>query len=157
MLVKKWDIIICLVLSAVLGIFAFELRDITPIARIYPLCVIIGSYIMIAIIFWQSIRGAKKSAAQAAKQVAEAPMGKKAVARIVIYCAAILVYILMIEVVGYIVSTIAFALFSLLFQQNRNKIVIIVLPFVLALVMYYIFSQFLYVTLPLGSLIESLL
>ncbi|MDR1180287.1 MAG: tripartite tricarboxylate transporter TctB family protein [Spirochaetales bacterium] len=148
--VKKWDIVICLVLSVILGVFIFELRGITPIARIYPAFVIAGSYIMIAIVVFQSLRIPRKETSGA--PASEPPLHKKAVIRILVYCAAIFLYIMLIEPVGYILATILFAVFSLLFMRNKNKIVLIALPVIFALAMYFIFAQFLYVRLPWGEL-----
>ncbi|MDR1931588.1 MAG: tripartite tricarboxylate transporter TctB family protein [Spirochaetales bacterium] len=148
-LVKKWDVVICLVLSAALGVFIFELRGITPIARIYPAFVIFGSYIMIAIVIFQAFRAPKKAVSVAPSNP---PLQKNALSRILVYCAAILAYILFIEPVGYILSTILFAVFSLLFLRNKNKIVLVTLPVVFALAMYFIFAWFLYVRLPGGEL-----
>lgn len=162
MISKKWDIVICLVLSAIVGVFALELREITPVARVYPMCVIIGCYVMIAIILVQSIVGIKKAKNMSTEEKAksssgEPPLSKKTIARILIYGAAIFAYILLIQVLGYIVSTIIFAVFSLVYQKNKSKLVVVIFPVAMTLVMYFIFSKFLFVTLPAGSLFEALL
>jgi putative tricarboxylic transport membrane protein len=148
-IVKKWDLVICLVLGAVLAVFIFELRRITPIARIYPAFVIAGSYIMIAIVIFQALRTPNKKTSGAA--VSDPPLRQKALIRIAAYCAAVLGYILLIEPMGYILSTIVFAVFSLLFLRNKNKIALVTLPVIFALGMYFIFTRFLYVRLPWGE------
>lgn len=162
MVSKKWDIVICLVLSAIIGVFAWELREITPVARVYPMCIIIGCYVMIGVILVQSITGMKKAKNANAEEAAksgdgEPPLSKKTIARILVYCVAILAYILLIQVLGYIVSTILFAVFSLLYQRNRRKLVVVLFPIAMTLIMYFVFSEFLFVTLPTGSLFETLL
>ena len=162
MISKKWDIVICLVLSAIVGVFALELREITPVARVYPMCIIIGCYVMIAIILVQSLAGIKKAKDINAEKMEKSPSGemplsKKTIARILIYCTAILAYILLIQILGYIISTIIFAVFSLVYQKNRSKLVVVIFPIAVTLIMYFVFSKFLFVTLPAGSLFETLL
>jgi hypothetical protein len=165
MKIKKWDIVICACLGLALSVFVFELRDITPIARIYPAFVLTGSYIMIAIVIIRALVCGRKKTSPG-----ETPRGEKlkpaspenpalekgAIPRIMSYCAAILAYILLIEPLGYILSTIAFAVFSLVFLRNKNKITLVALPVIFALAMYFIFSWFLYVRLPAGELFSLL-
>lgn len=153
---KKWDIVICICLAAILSIFVFELRKITPIARVYPQFVLAGSYIMIAIVLYQSARPSSKGPA-AQSGSGDPPLTRPFVIRIVIYCISILVYLLCIGLLGYIFSTIAFCVFSLLFLKNKNKLVVVLVPVLMALVMYYIFYKLLYVRLPTGTLIERFL
>ena len=143
---------ICLFLTIFLLVFLNELRDITPIARIYPLFVIIGSYAMIFIVVIQGIYRARKFSDG---QPYAVPMEKSTVTHIIIYCAAILAYIFFMDRIGYFISSMAFMAFSLFYQKNRSKLLIVTLPIVFTSVMYYIFSQFLYVTLPVGSWIEK--
>jgi len=150
MKIKKMDIAICLVLSVVLLIFVFELGNIKPMARSYPLFVLIGSYAMIALVLYQSLRPSKKVKAEEG----EAPLEVPAILRVIVYCAAILAYILLMDKLGYILSTILFAVFSLLYQKNKNIAVVVVLPLVMALLMYFVFSKFLYVFLPTGTWID---
>ena len=66
-------------------------------------------------------------------------------------------YILLMDKLGYIISTIVFAVYSLVFMNNKNKLVIVLMPVIFAFLMYFIFLKFLYVTLPTGSWIENLL
>ena len=160
--IKKYDLIICAVLSIFLGIFIFELRDITPLARVYPAFVIAGSYIMIAVVAFRAILGNKKkppaqTASSGEKGTAEAAasLDKTAMIRIIIYCGAILAYILLIDILGYILSTVVFAVFSLLFMRNKNKVVLVALPVIFALAMYFIFANFLFVRLPAGILFSG--
>ena len=123
-------------------------------ARTYPIVVIAGSFVMVAIILVQTFT--RKQPAQNAES-ADPPLSKKTAIRIVIYCVAILIYILLMDKLGYIISTIVFAVYSLIFMHNKNKLVIVALPVIFALLMYFIFLKFLYVTLPTGSWIENLL
>lgn len=80
-------------------------------------------------------------------------MDKKRMVYIAVYCAAILVYILLIERLGYVVSTILFGVYSLIYLKNKNKILIVIIPVAAAVILYFLFSRFLFVTLPSGILI----
>ena len=154
MKLHKWDLAICAVLSAALLVFVLELRDITPIARIYPVFVIAGSYLMILIVLLQTFFRARKPVGGTASAP---PMEKSAAVRIVVYCLAVLAYIVLMERLGYFLSSVAFMVFSLVYQKNRSRLLILILPLAFTLAMYFVFSQFLYVTLPVGTWIEMLL
>ncbi|MCI8649616.1 MAG: hypothetical protein HFG20_05830 [Anaerotruncus sp.] len=145
---KKWDWLICTLLAAVLLIFVMELPNTAPQARVYPMVVLGGSYLMIAIAL-----GGWAWAKKNKTMPEEESLGKKRTVRIVIYCIAILAYIILIDKLGFIVSTVVFGIFSLIYMQNKNKIVIVVLPIVVTAVLYYVFTNFLFVTLPSGILI----
>ena len=150
---KNPDIIICTVLAAVLSIFVLELGNIAPVARIYPIFVLAGSYIMIAVVLFSSIIRTKKQPTR--NNEAEPSLTGRKIARISIYCAAILAYIILIDLMGYIASTVVFGLFSLVFLCNKNKSVLILLPAAFAVLMYFVFDKFLYVRLPDGLIAEK--
>lgn len=151
---RNWpDIVICLAIIAVLLVFCFQLPGINPMARSYPIFVIAGSFVMIAII----IKGALFSKKPVTGTPSgDPPLSKRTAIRIVIYCVAILAYILLMDKIGYIISTIAFAMYSMIFMKNKNKIAVVALPVIFAFLMYFIFLKFLYVTLPTGSWMENL-
>lgn len=144
---RKWDPLICLVLAAVLLIFVFELKNTNPMARVYPMVILICSYVMIALTLIQWVVNWKKG---------NIDMGsilpKNRLVYILVYCAVALLYIFLIDKLGYIPSTILFGIFSLVYMKCKNKVVIIVLPIVATFLMYFIFSNFLFVTLPQGLL-----
>ena len=150
----KRDLVICAVLSVALFVFVLELRDITPVARIYPIFVIAGSYIMILIVVVQSFFRARKPVG-AAPPVP--PEEQTETVRIIVYSLGILAYIVLMDKLGYFLSSVVFMVFSLVYQKNRSRTLIIILPIVFTLVLFFIFSRFLYVTLPVGSWIEMLL
>jgi hypothetical protein len=151
--VKNPDVVICIVLAAVLAVFALDLGKIAPMARIYPAVVIAGSYVLIVAVLVQSVGRAKKQSIKSGS--AEPPLTRKSIVRISIYCVAILAYITLIDLLGYIVSTIIFGLFSLIFMGNKNRMTLIVLPAALAVLMFFIFDKFLYVRLPDGFIMEN--
>jgi putative tricarboxylic transport membrane protein len=151
--VKNPDIVICIVLAAILAVFALDLGNIAPMARIYPAVVIAGSYVLIVAVLVQSIIRAKKPPVTSGST--EPPLTGKGMVRISIYCVAILAYIILIDLLGYIASTIVFGLFSLIFMGNRSRMVVIVLPAAFAVLMFFIFDKFLYVRLPDGFIVEN--
>ena len=108
---------------------------------------VIASYFFIAIIAIRWIINRK--------QILEESVGGMSGKRflyIVIYCAAIFAYIMLIDKIGYVVSTVIFGIYSLIYLKNRNKVLIIVLPVVAAFLLYFLFSKFLFVRLPAGIL-----
>lgn len=148
MKMKKWDLLICLGLAAILLIFVFELPNTNAAARVYPMIMLIASYFLMAVICVQWIRNKKAGKIDMAEG-----MDKKRMVYIAVYCAAILVYILLIERLGYVVSTILFGVYSLIYLKNKNKILIVIIPVAAAVILYFLFSRFLFVTLPSGILI----
>lgn len=150
----RGDLIIALSLILVLLIFISQLPGITPVARQYPLVVIIGSFIMIAIVSIQAILRSKKDAAATKQQTDNHERQSRY--RIIVYSLVILAYVLMLDLVGYFIATIGFMVFSLMFQKQNKKILIIVFPLVFSVVLYFVFSKLLYVTLPNGLLFDML-
>ena len=150
----KWDLLICAFLVVVLAVFMIELRDITPVARIYPISVIIGSLVMICIVAAQAVYRSMHSISRETENAP--PMDKMAVLCVLTYGLAILAYIILMNLIGYFISSILFIFFSLVYQNNKNKTVTIVLPVAFTVFIYVVFSRFLYVTLPMGSWIENI-
>lgn len=144
---KKWDPLICLVLSIVLLIFVSQLSKTKPMARVYPTVIIVFSYLMIALTMINWFINRKKE-----KENEDVSISNKRLIYIFLYALAILVYILLMNRIGYIPMTIIFGIYSLIFLQCKNKVVIFVLPVVVTFLMYFIFSHFLFVTLPPGIL-----
>lgn len=144
---KKWDWLICLVLAVALFAFVSQLPATNEKARVYPMVVLAGSYLMIALTLVNWFRARKSGAFKNLKT-----MEAKRVVYIAVYCVAIFVYIFLIERLGFIISSVLFGIYSLIYMKNKNKIVIIVLPIVVTLVLYLIFKNFLFVTLPAGIL-----
>ena len=153
--INKADIAICLVLIGILIIFCLQLPGIKEVARIYPIVVISGSFLMIAIILFQAIF-CKEVELEDEKEN-EKKLEKSATVRIILYCLAILAYIILIPYMGFLISTILFVVFSLIFQGNKNKLLLILLPILLSVVMYYIFKEFLMVKLPFGEWMKTIL
>lgn len=147
MRVKKWDIVICVVIGLFLLPFAIDLQNTVPVARVYPMVVLGGSYLLLAILIIRWIIAKKK-----AEPLPENEIDFKRNVYIVIYCAAILMYIFLIEKLGFMVSTVAFGIYSLVYMKNKSKLVVILMPIIVTVVLYFIFTNFLMVTLPSGIL-----
>ncbi len=144
---KKWDGLILICVAAFLLIFVFDMKNTAEKARTYPMVLMIAAYalIIVGLIIWfKAYRNGEF------KNVEGLP--PKRIAYMAVYCAAILLYIFLIDKLGYLVSTALFGIYSLIYMKNKNKIVIIVLPIVTALLMYFLFKNFLFVRLPKGIL-----
>ena len=126
MRLKKWDLLICIGLAFILSIFAVDLGNTNPAARTYPMVMVIASYFFIAIIAIRWIINRKQILAESVGGMS----GKR----------------------GYVVSTVIFGIYSLIYLKNRNKVVTAVLPVVAAFLLYFLFSKFLFVRLPAGIL-----
>lgn len=144
---KKWDPLICLVLCCILLVFVSQLKNTKPMARVYPQVIIIFSFLMIVLTLIQWFLNWKKGNIEEGKKIA-----LPRVLYIIIYCASILIYLCLMETVGFIPMTIIFGVFSLVYLKCKSKAVIIILPIVVTFIMYFIFSNFLFVTLPPGLL-----
>ena len=66
----------------------------------------------------------------------------------------IVVYLFLLNKIGYIFDTVLFCVVSLIGLKLKNKAVVVILPIVLTLVIYFVFSLFLSVILPRGSWIS---
>lgn len=144
---RKWDPLICVVLALILLVFVSQLKSTKPIARIYPTVIIICSYVMIALTLVQWFINWKKGNIDM-----ESSIPKNRIVYILVYCLVILAYVLLLDTIGYIPLTIIFGIFSLIYLKSKNIVVIVVLPIVTTFLMYFIFSNFLFVTLPPGLL-----
>ncbi len=149
---KKLDILICVLLTIILLVFATQFSEITPIARIYPIGVMLGTFICILILLVQSIRSIRTNASQNTEL-----MTAQVVKKIIYYILLILVYILLWEWLGYIITTFLFTLVSLLFLGMKNKTVLTLFPICITAVIYILFTNLLMVSLPKGIFIEMFL
>ena len=107
-----WDLLICAFLVVILAIFVVELRDVTPVARIYPISVMIGSFAMICIVAAQAVYRSKHGISKVTED--SAPLNKSAVLRVVTYGLGILAYIVLMDLIGYFVSSILVIFLSLM-------------------------------------------
>ncbi len=138
------DMIISIVLLAFLTSLAVQVPAIPAVSKGYPLVLLIVSYIMTIYLLVTSMLKMKtqdKQETQVAEQV-----------KIIIpYCLMIVVYLLLMNKIGYIASTVVFMIASLLYLKLKNKVVMVVLSIVMTVVLYFVFTNFLTVILPRGS------
>jgi hypothetical protein len=60
-------------------------------------------------------------------------------------------YIFFMKYLGYIVSTLVFALCAMLMLGNRNKVQLFVVPIVLTVFVFFVFTYAMYIPLPKGT------
>lgn len=138
------DMIISIVLLAFLTSLAVQVPAIPEVSRGYPLVLLIISYVMTIYLLVTSVVKQKKEEKQET-QVAEQ------VKIIVPYCLMITVYLILMNKIGYIASTVLFMAASLIYLKLKNKVVLAVLSVVLTIILYFVFTNFLTVILPRGS------
>lgn len=138
-------------------VFCTQLPKIKANARIYPIVLMVFSAVFIVIVTVQALRQYKWEKAENQTEAVgeERDAQHKKLVRIVVYSALILLYIVLIPRLGYVISTILFAALSLFYQKKRNLVLLIVLPVVSALVMYFVFKNYLFVSLPAGTWLKA--
>ncbi len=139
------DLIIGMALLLFLVTLTLQLPAIPKGSKTYPAILMILSYIMAAILTVKSLVRWKAS------PVAENRL-REQINIILPYAALILVYLLLLDKIGYIIDTFLFSVVSLVWLKLKNKAVILVLSAVLTLALYFLFTRFLSVILPRGSL-----
>lgn len=138
------DMIISIVLLAFLTSLAVQVPAIPAVSKGYPMVLLIISYIMTIYLLVSSVLKMKTQDKQETKVVEQAKI-------IIPYCLMITAYLLLMTKIGYIASTIAFMIASLLYLKLKNKVVMVVLSVVMTVVVFFVFTNFLTVILPRGS------
>lgn len=141
------DLIIGTLLLLFLVSLSIQMPAIPKDSRTYPLILMILSYIMVSILAVRSLFQFKSS------PVVESRL-KEQVKIIVPYAAIILVYLFLLDKIGYIIDTLLFSMTSLVYLRLKNKALMVILSVVLTLSLYFIFTRFLSVILPRGSIIS---
>jgi putative tricarboxylic transport membrane protein len=145
----KWDIYICLAIIIVLMLFASQLPKITPIARVYPTVVSIGTFICVLLLLVKTNRNPVDETRER--------MTAKAIKRTLTYLLLILAYILLWDTLGFIFSTLLFTVVSMHLLGMKNKAALIAFPILMTAVIYIVFTKLIMVSLPLGTLVENLM
>lgn len=138
------DMIISIVLLAFLTSLAVQIPAIPDVSRGYPLALLVVSYIMTIYLLVSSVVKMKTQNKEETQVVDQVKI-------IVPYCLMITVYLVLMNKIGYIASTVVFMLASLFYLKLKNKVVMIVLSVVMTIVLYFVFTNFLTVILPRGS------
>ena len=141
------DIISSLVILFFLITLTAQLGAIPEESSTYPKILMGLSYIMVLIQLVRNIITYKKS------EVFETPV-KAQLKFLLPYGILIVVYLFLLNKIGYIFDTVLFCVVSLIGLKLKNKAVVVILSIVLTLVIYFVFSLFLSVILPRGSWIS---
>ncbi len=142
------DALICLGVYAVLAVFLMQYSAIPASAQSYPLFMIVATTIVNTVLFISALYKGRSEASIDAEQRAKF-LGR--VKMVVIYCVMIGLYIVLIEKISYIASSVIFMLASLLFLRVRSKPMLALLPVAMTLGVYFIFTRLLSVSLPIGT------
>ena len=138
------DMIISIVVLAFLTSLAVQVPAIPDVSRGYPLVLLGISYVMTIYLLVSSVVKMKKEDKQETKAVDQAKI-------IIPYCLMIVLYLFLMTKIGYIASTVAFMLASLMYLKLKNKVLMVVLSVVLTILLYFVFTNFLTVILPRGA------
>lgn len=141
------DIIISIVLLGFLATLAVQLPQIPDVSRTYPTILIAVAAIMTLGLLFKSVLRYK-----------QAEMVKTNVASqlkiILPFCLMIIAYLILMGYVGYIIATVIFIIAALCYLRMKNKIAAIILALVMTVIIYYVFTNYLIVVLPMGKLIN---
>lgn len=141
------DIITSIVLLGFLLTLTVQIGAIPKDSATYPKILMALSYTMVTIQLIRNVMKYKDS------DIIKTQIKEQA--RILVpYAVLVLIYLFLLDKIGYIFDTILFCMVSLAALKLKNKAVIIILPVVLTLAIYFLFSLFLSVILPRGSWIS---
>ena len=141
------DVICCLAILLFLVSLTVQLGEIPEESVTYPKVLLIISYIMTGGLLIYRIAKYKTS------EVYETHI-RQQWKILVAYFVLVLAYLFLLDKIGYIFDTVLFGIVSLIMLKTKNKVVVVLLPVILTLVIYYVFSLFLSVILPRGSWIS---
>ncbi|MCC8025964.1 MAG: tripartite tricarboxylate transporter TctB family protein [Clostridium sp.] len=139
------DLITGAVLLLFLLTLSIQMSAIPKDSRSYPKILMILSYVMVIALIAKNLLDYKKS------PVVETQV-REQIKVILPYAAIIIVYLFLLDKIGYIIDTFLFCMVSLTWLKLKNKIVMAVLSVVMTLALYFLFTRFLSVILPRGSL-----
>ncbi len=124
-----------------------DAADTPPQAQFYPRILLGCAAVLTMVIFFQAMRKARQKSDKPPfvlnRQVA--------VLTVIIFA-----HILSIEYLGYLLATIIFGIVAMAYLGMRNKPVLIGVPALVAVALYVLFTNLLFVSLPPGTLLEFL-
>lgn len=138
------DIVISIVLLGFLTSMAVQIPAIPDVSKGYPMVLIIIAYIMTIIMLLSNVVKIRTQEKEKTEVLGQVKI-------IVPYCLMIVVYLFLMNKIGYIASTAIFMIASLFYLKLKNKVVMIILSVVLTVILYYVFTNFLAVILPRGD------
>lgn len=141
------DIISSLVILFFLITLTAQLGAIPEESSTYPKILMGLSYIMVVIQLIRNVLKYKNSELVETQALEQAKF-------LIPYGILVVVYLFLLNKIGYIFDTVLFCVVSLIGLRLKNKAVIVILPIVFTLLIYFVFSLFLSVILPRGSWIS---
>jgi len=127
--------VLCIVVLLVA--FTIQLPGIPMEGRIYPMTLIIASFLFCIYLL-------------ASKQKKEQSTDKSVLFACCVLVLMIAAYIFLLGKIGYILATLVFLYGALWFLKVRNIKLLVIYPAVLTLLMYFLFNRILSVLLPAG-------
>lgn len=147
----KRDVIVSVSLLCAYVVFFIESIDLKKTARTYPQVLLILCAIFTFMLLVNSIRIGRKAEK---KESDEAKKMELTIVRdIAILCVGMVAYILLIDILGYITSTVLYTAGAMVFLKIRKPIVIAGVSIGVALFLYFMFNNVLGILLPAGFLI----
>ena len=141
------DIIISILLLGWLATLGMQVPEIPLVSRNYPLALIVVSAAMTLFMLIKSVVKYKT-----AEIVETHAMDQVKI--IVPFCIMIIAYLMLMTIIGYIFATVLFVIVALCYLRMKNKVAVIILALAMTVILYYVFSNYLIVILPKGSLIN---
>jgi len=148
------DLLICTAIYIVLVAFLMQLLKMPKDVRLYPTIIMVGAFTFNTILLVQTIIKTTKNTSDCIVDGVEIGFFKSTAVKIITYILIIAGYIFLIPKIGYILSTFIFLLGMMLYIGVRNIKLLIVLPIVMTLAIYYLFTYVLVVILPKGTWIS---
>ena len=145
------DLAVCGIFALFIVVLCTQMPKIKAEARIYPIVLMILSLVFMVVVVIQALT--RKKTAEEENTASFWGRYRRAIG----YSLLILAYVLLLDRLGFLISTILFAVCSLLYQKKKNVLLLILLPLISAFLMYFVFKQYLFVILPTGSWIEALM
>lgn len=141
------DIIISIVLLGFLASLAVQLPQIPDVSRTYPTILIVVAIIMTVGLLLKSVLRYKHDEMVETNVVSQLKI-------LVPFCLMIIAYLILMGYLGYIISTVVFMIAALCYLRMKNKIAVIILALAMTIIIYYVFTNYLIVVLPVGKLIN---
>lgn len=141
------DIIISIVLLGFLASLAVQLPQIPDVSRTYPTILIVVAIIMTVGLLLKSVLRYKHDEMVETNVVSQLKI-------ILPFCLMIIAYLILMGYLGYIISTVVFMIAALCYLRMKNKIAVIILALAMTIIIYYVFTNYLIVVLPVGKLIN---
>lgn len=141
------DMIISIVLLGFLASLAVQLPQIPDVSRTYPTILIVVAILMTLGLLFKSVLRFKHDEMVETNVVSQLKI-------ILPFCLMIIAYLILMGYLGYIISTVIFIIAALCYLRMKNKIAVIILALAMTVIIYFVFTKYLIVVLPVGKLIN---